>query len=511
MFGSGGIAARSTLSMSLIAIDAAGKKRTVKVGAKLGGGASAEVFRELGGHGMALKLYSSDYLVKYPDQPGRMLAMLSRPPAQQAIAYKGKQFTQIAWPKEILKDSANGRFVGFSMPLIDTSGATELENLKTKLNRSYSGLREDLAFRLNVARNLAALVYEIHRVGHTIVDLKPLNLMVYKDTGFVAILDCDGFSIQSKSRKYPGALATDDYRGPECAVLPNASFGPKQDQFALAIIIWQILNDAHPFTGRQSGNVHFTIQERINRGLYAYGLTAHPLVSPMKTSRHADWPTSVRRSFDVAFAGKVESRPTAREWRDTLEDLKAKVKRCPRNARHEYVLDDCPFCVGNIAGTFTSTSETGGAKPIPSKKGKIGPVPQVQPNNKKDPQQAAQVGQVTLRARVSQMFRWLDDNSKKLALGAGVVAVPVAAVYFSVFAQKAIVTSGPAIVAHTLQLNVRNCPKPPPACRKIAILNEGDGVFVTEAFDNGWNAVTIRQNDGSVIRGYVNGSYLSSR
>ena len=71
------------------------------------------------------------------------------------------------------------------------------------------------------------------------------------------------------------------------------------------------------------------------------------------------------------------------------------------------------------------------------------------------------------------------------------------------------VTLGPAVVANAPQLNLRSCPDP--NCGPITKLNKGDPVTVTQSFDNGWKAITVRYTDGTSAKGFVNGDYLSPR
>lgn len=71
------------------------------------------------------------------------------------------------------------------------------------------------------------------------------------------------------------------------------------------------------------------------------------------------------------------------------------------------------------------------------------------------------------------------------------------------------VSSGPAVVDHPAQLNLRDCPAA--NCGIITQLNQGDEVFVTKSYDNGWKAVTIHYNDGTTTTGFVNGDFLRQK
>ena len=88
-----------------------------------------------------------------------------------------------------------------------------------------------------------------------------------------------------------------------------------------------------------------------------------------------------------------------------------------------------------------------------------------------------------------------------------IVLVVIAAL--NIPSSPASITSGPAVVDNAPQLNLRNCPAA--NCGIITTLNKGDPVTVTKSYDNGWKAVTVRYDDGTTVKGFVNGDFLSRR
>lgn len=93
-----------------------------------------------------------------------------------------------------------------------------------------------------------------------------------------------------------------------------------------------------------------------------------------------------------------------------------------------------------------------------------------------------------------------------VALGV-IVLVVIAAL--NIPSSPASITSGPAVVDNAPQLNLRNCPAA--NCGIITTINKGDPVTVTKSYDNGWKAVTVRYDDGTTVKGFVNGDFLSRR
>jgi uncharacterized membrane protein len=176
------------------------------------------------------------------------------------------------------------------------------------------------------------MVTELHRLGHHVIDLKPQNLSVYKENMYVAVVDCDGLSIAGgDGRRFPGHQFTDGYRAPEAAgkgLAPEA-LGEAQDRFALAVVLFQLLNNGiHPFQGvpLRPGLDLGTEQERINAWRYPYGPRPNGVQGPA--------PASIHDTLEGA-------------WRDHLRGLieGEALQRCAANpAEHAHFSKGCGLC-----------------------------------------------------------------------------------------------------------------------------------------------------------------------
>ena len=173
-------------------------------------------------------------------------------------------------------EDENGFCVGYIMPMINMDNAVSLDHLMQKAIRKKLGLPEKYAYRVFAAYNVAAMVAAMHKCGHYIVDLKPSNVSVYKETMMVAMVDCDGFSIKGENNnRYPAEFVSEEYIYPEGMDLGCDEMGEEQDKFALAVMIFKLLNNGiHPFSGvpRKNDSAMLTIQNRIEEYHYAYGL-----------------------------------------------------------------------------------------------------------------------------------------------------------------------------------------------------------------------------------------------
>ncbi|MBR3677183.1 MAG: hypothetical protein IKN71_08635 [Alphaproteobacteria bacterium] len=259
----------------------------------------------------------------------------------------GKEYTQIAWPTALLEDS-QGFCVGYLMPRIDTTETVLLDHLIQKAVRKKLGLTERYLARVVAAYNIATIVAKLHACGHYIVDLKPSNIYVYKKNQVAIAFDCDGFSIKGENgARYPAEFVSEEYIYPEGMNLTCKEMGEEQDKFALAVIIFKLLNEGiHPFSGtpRNNGDM-LSIQERITEYHYAYGFWPDSYQQPNPYSIHDYLDKETMNLFERAFT-KGNERPTALEWQTHLAYLLDHCKPCKKDKNHVYFTPKgCGLCI----------------------------------------------------------------------------------------------------------------------------------------------------------------------
>jgi len=277
----------------------------------------------------------------------KLEAMLLNSPNFPPTVRDGVEYVQIAWPIAILEDD-NGFCVGYIMPLINMEKAVSLDHLMQKSIRQKLNLPEKYSYRIFAAYNIASMVNALHKCGHYIVDLKPSNISVYRDTMIVAMVDCDGFSIQGENEnRYPAEFVSEEYIYPEGMELTCSEMGEEQDKFALAVIIFKLLNNGiHPFSGiPRKNNDMLTIQQRIEDYHYAYGSWLDKYQAPHPYSIHEFFDKKTLDIFDRAFVCGQE-RPSAKEWMDHLWYLLHNLKQCRQNPNHVYFTSKgCGLCI----------------------------------------------------------------------------------------------------------------------------------------------------------------------
>lgn len=276
----------------------------------------------------------------------KLEAMIQNRPNIPTLQINGKKFVQIAWPEAVLEDD-EGFCVGYLMPLINTSEAVSLDHLMQKAVRKKEHLTEKYEDRLTAAFNVTAMVAALHQCGHYIVDLKPANVSVYKENMAVAMFDCDGFSIKGENTRYPAEYVSEEYIYPEGMNQNPEDMGEDQDNFALAVIIFRLLNNGiHPFAGtplKKDGDM-LDIQTRIEQYHYAYGLWPDTYQEPHPYSIHGYFDKKTLDMFERAFA-KKHKRPTAKEWYEHLKYLSEILKPCKKNPDHGYFTNKgCGLC-----------------------------------------------------------------------------------------------------------------------------------------------------------------------
>lgn len=273
----------------------------------------------------------------------KITAMQKLEPALKPVSVNGTPIIQLAWPQARLYNSQK-QFVGFVMPELDVKNTIELEYILQERQAKAHGLPSGMGAKVSLAYNLCSLIDALHQQGHRIIDMKPLNLRFYKSSLYMSLLDCDGFSIQGENTRYPAGQFTVEYLAPEFQAkqtIPEAE-EEWQDRFALAVIIFQLLNfGIHPFSGRpKNDTVPTDIPRRIAGRFYGYGIKAHNLISPNVASGHKQLPDKLRTLFDKAFSGTPSQRPSAKRWATALYEYAQPEKQqlvvCQKDKNHQH-------------------------------------------------------------------------------------------------------------------------------------------------------------------------------
>tara|TARA_B110000977_G_scaffold90493_1_gene120205 strand:- start:1807 stop:3921 length:2115 start_codon:yes stop_codon:yes gene_type:complete len=324
------------------------KKSSVPIdlGDQIGRGATAQVFN------FAIK--SQEYAAKIYKNPENIdwdkITQMTEYSYDPSFSFTKKH----AWPIGIIQE--NGANVGFAMPLFDTANFLSLDHFYDNILKS-SVKDKNLLTLPNLGllcKNLANVMAGFHKHKIYLIDVKPQNIAVNLENNEVILLDCDGFSIPSKNGlRFPGNFVSIDYISPEVTLnkIPPSKLGKKQDLYALAVLIFQILNSGiHPFSGQLNAKTLEinTNDDKAAAGLFAYGRPQNRRIKPHKSSRHKLWPENIRTAFNNTFV--EEKRLTALSWVKVFSDIEerkdyAKCDKFPSEASHiSFRGKDCIQC-----------------------------------------------------------------------------------------------------------------------------------------------------------------------
>ncbi|MGO9039368.1 MAG: protein kinase domain-containing protein [Steroidobacteraceae bacterium] len=298
---------------------AGGRSEPITLDATGKSGGAGEIFSIQGKPGFVAKIYHAHTSLEHLERYRRKIQwMIDYQPALPQVPAEYRDIVQLAWPEGLILRQSH--FVGFAMRKIAFDRTLELDYLLNRRQSAQEGFDSDYGKLVTVSFNLASIINSLHEKRIAIVDLKPMNVKVYKESLYVSILDCDGFHIDTDEYRSDAPQVTPEYLAPEFQD-QSVAYPEAQDRFALATIIFRLLNyGIHPFTGVASdhGNYPPELAGRIKQSLYPYGRIANPRVRKVPASVHEAFPDNLRELFDRAFACSGYSRPSAHEWIDAL-------------------------------------------------------------------------------------------------------------------------------------------------------------------------------------------------
>lgn len=280
-------------------------------------------------------------------------------PARSTIKHRS-----FAWPNRVLyRDSEKTKFIGFTMPLVNTKDFRESHtyyDTSSRLELFRGGFTWQHLF--TSAYNITSAVAVVHEKGHSIGDLREANILVAPNT-LITLIDCDSFQIRdiSSGMVFYTRVGADGWLPPE---LIGVNFKKENydryysDLFALGILIFKFLMlGFHPYSyqakGPLVGDAH-SPEAKIREGYFAYTGKYIHVKPPDGAPPYNIIPPSIQELFYKCFVDGHKSpteRPTAKEWLDTLKPLHRDLKQCPTyrtcdNSNHFYFrhLSRCPWC-----------------------------------------------------------------------------------------------------------------------------------------------------------------------
>lgn len=321
----------------------------------LGRGGEGTVYRVLGDEKKVAKIYGTPS----SEQEEKLLVM---------VRLRDPLLKNVAYPSDVIYD-ANKQFCGFVMPKLDFNVSLD----EVYEYPPHASLRITNQQKIHIARNICAVIAEVHNAGCVCGDFSPHNIGIDKNTGIVSFLDADSYQVfdRSQNKTYRCPVVAPGYAAPEIleaartyarsnggenvyARMPLPTFTQESDNFALAIHIFKLLmNGSSPYDGipySSSGSVRSPGPGdeaiRLDHYMFKQGFT------PRKSSpipRLETFPQEIQDLFTRAFIdGRRDpsQRPSAQEWYDALKQYEQCLVACRENPLHQYDGKNriCPYC-----------------------------------------------------------------------------------------------------------------------------------------------------------------------
>jgi serine/threonine protein kinase len=239
----------------------------------------------------------------------------------------------LAWPLQLV--TSRGKPCGFLM-----RSAHEPHVKLLDLTRQRIDIDKEAGFRkfdrenrtgfINRAKmciNICAALESLYSVGeYNILDLRPDNILVTAK-GDVTLVDLDSIQIRKGGRIiHAGSNGTPGYRPPECGLgVPEDYYKDASwDNFALGVILYQVLIGAHPFSGTffSPYDKSLDIGSKVADSLFVHGENAQLIkVRPPIHDTFLILPQSIQSLFRRALGRDRAQRPNPAEWGPALATL----------------------------------------------------------------------------------------------------------------------------------------------------------------------------------------------
>jgi hypothetical protein len=233
---------------------------------------------------------------------------------------------KFCWPENLIYK--NNKFMGYVMPLANSKELIRLYELcTTNVNKKFSywvnkcdRSNAGILTRLKICINLCLSIYNLHKgidnYKFNIIDLKPQNILLDKN-GKIYIVDLDSIEIKDKvsNNNYPAKVLTPEYTPKEKYDNDPNYNNDNCDNFALAVIIYEILFGIHPYTATFNVKAD-TIQEKIKNDLYVHNVQHYVKILPPPHKNIEKFSPLLKRAFIKSFCTK--NKTTAEEWGNIL-------------------------------------------------------------------------------------------------------------------------------------------------------------------------------------------------
>jgi serine/threonine protein kinase len=318
----------------------------IRLGEQVGQGGEAAIYRLAGDPARIAKIYTPR---PRPDYPDKLAWMMRHPPS---AASGSAAHVALAWPEDLVYDP-RGDLAGYAMPYI--RAAVPLLSVFNPRLRASVLPRFDRRYLHRTARNLCAAFGRLHAHGYVAGDINESNVLV-TPSALVTLIDTDSFQVEElcdgRWVLHTCPVGKPEYLPPELqgTSARRARRTPAQDDFALAVLIFQLLMEGnHPFRAQWLGRGDPpALDARIASGAFPYTSSPRAPVGPPRGAPdlnrlHPHLAELFRRCFVDGHADP-RLRPSAAAWEAALTEAEQALTVCPRGHVYSNHLRACPDC-----------------------------------------------------------------------------------------------------------------------------------------------------------------------
>lgn len=219
-----------------------------------------------------------------------------------------------AWPEYLLYqniDDNNKILAGYLMKKKEGKTIKSLLTNETNL---------DFKQKLHLCVSLTDALYKVHDNNLSIGDIHPGNILAHtvnSEQYAINFIDCDSYAIFDTNDEvlfHPSHMPT------ECYILnPRANNivqYMQNDNHAVAVMLFQLLVNAHPYNYRSSTSDHFFLRD--NRIFPCNGNNRRYQAYEQTIEIFRKLPACLRKLFIQSFTGEAQNIPKAKEYRDCI-------------------------------------------------------------------------------------------------------------------------------------------------------------------------------------------------
>lgn len=311
------------------------------LGPKLSDSGEAVVFRHA---------ERDDVLVKLHHRPGEALQdklahLVACAPDDPSLDPRRRNF---AWPISTVRNAA-GMAVGCILPTVP--GARSLTALGNPKLRARRAAEMDWHFLHAVAANVAFLFDCLHDQGIVIGDVRPENILI-DDRALATLIDCDSVQFtDGDAALHLCPVGSEGFTAPEWIGrrFKEAPRGVEADRFGLAVLLFQLLTGAHPWTGEWMGGGEPPSRDvLIRHGDWPFkpGARLRPIPGMVTPDDLAPGLAALFRRAFIAGIRDPDARPSAAEWHSAVCLALAELETCAAKPHHHHdaSISTCPWC-----------------------------------------------------------------------------------------------------------------------------------------------------------------------